>query len=159
MRSAPAALLAVALAAGCASGGPLPGDVPADLDLSVTCEGGLNPHCDFSLRLRADGTLEYAVEHRGTTPGDRRGTARLEPAAVRAVWRAVQESGVFGLPALLPPGPGGEERGRVTFEVRSAGREARVVADRAGQPGLDGILRELFRATPWSIWQPPRAER
>ncbi len=143
------------LAAGCASGRDLPGDPPGDFSLAVSCQGGLNPHCEYEVRLRTGGALEYAVQHRGTTPADRRGRDVVGPGAVRDVWRAVAESGIFDLPGELPPGPGGEERGSVTFELRAAGRSTRVVSDRAGHPGLDGILRALFRATPWRIWQPP----
>ena len=143
------------LAAGCASGPVLPGEPPADFSLSVACEGGLNPHCDYDIRIRADGTLEYAVEHRGTTPADRRGTDALEPDAVRDIWRAVAGSGIFSLPAELPPGEGSMERGLVTYEVRAAGRSARVVSDHARNDGLDAILRAVFRSTPWSIWKPP----
>jgi len=153
--------LALLLAA-CGSRGPAPSaapaGVPADFRLEVVSRGATNPHCDFDVGADAAGNLRYEVHHRGAQAADRRGRTILDPAAVRALWAAVERGGMLDLPAALPPQEGGQERGVVTFRVRAGGRERTVVADHAGTPGTDGVLAAVFGAVPLRVWRVPGAE-
>ncbi len=155
LRLAPLLLLAA-----CASPGrpPAADGVPADFRLQVVSAGATNPHCDFDVTVGAAGGLAYAVSHRGAKVGDRRGREEIPAAAVLDLLRAVEAAGFPELPSLLPPEPGGGERGVVTFRIRLRGRERTVVADHAGTRGTDGVLSALFRAVPLRLWRVPGAE-
>ena len=105
--------------------------------------------------MEASGRVLYAIDHHGQKVGDRRGEERIDPAAVRDLWTTVASSGIFTGPTALPAQEGQEERGLVRFTVTAGGRRAEVLADRAGTPGLDAVLRAVHRSVPWRAWQIP----
>jgi len=156
VRASTLVLLFAGLSSSCASPPPGPAaGLPPDFALTVRSRGATNPHCDYEVTVDASGRVSYAITHFGRTVGNRRGEAEADAGTMRALWSAVAGSGIFDLPASLPPEEGKDDRGEVLFRVRAGGRRREVLADRAGTPGLDAILRAVYDAVPRRAWWVP----